>query len=180
MRRERGAPAGGSRRSVDGTYSFPPWHATERGCLRLQEVHHRIALLVAASTLEMDRHIAIGTHGNGVSAPKICRSCGGDPGSQLASGVGMRANQGPNRQQMRVVEDNRAVDAGQFDQLPLLLDGTGLLADGDVFNRTSDQDLSAGPVRDRMAVAFPGRAGCLGFRMLTGFRMRSRIRCSGS
>ena len=114
----------------------------------LQEVHHRIALLVAVSTLEMDRHIAVGTHGNGVSAPKICRFCRGDPGSQLASGVGMRSDQCPNRQEMGVIEDNRAVDAGQFDQLPLPLDGTGLLADGDVFDRTSDQNLSAGPVRE--------------------------------
>ena len=86
-----------------------------------QEVHHRIALPVAVATLEMDRNIAIGTHGNGVGAPKIGRSCGVGPGAQLAAGVGMRSNQGPHRQEIRVIEDNRPVDTGQFDQLPLLL-----------------------------------------------------------
>ena len=39
-------------------------------------------------------------------------------GRQLASGVGMRADQGPDRQEMGVVEDNGPVDTGQFDQLP--------------------------------------------------------------
>ena len=129
----------------------------------------------------MDGHIPVGTYGNGVGTPKICRFCGGDPGSQLASGVGMRSNQRPDCQQMAVVEDDRTVDACQFGQLPLPLDGAGPLADGDVFNRISNQDLSAGPIGDPLPLCVPdGGMMLAGLRMLTGLRIRSRIRCSGS
>ena len=66
--------------------------------MRSQEVHYRIALLVAAPAPEMDRYVPVGTHGNGVCAPKICRSCGGHPGSQITSGIRMSSDQCPNRQ----------------------------------------------------------------------------------
>ena len=92
-----------------------------------------------------------------MGAPKIGRSGGVGPGPQLlAARLGMRADQGPHCQEMGVVENDGAVDTGQFDELPLPLDGTGPLADGDVFDRTSDQSLAGGAVRGRMAVVFPG------------------------
>ena len=80
------------------------------------------------------------------------------PGAELAARVGMRADQRPHRHQIRVIEDNPGVDTGQFDELPLFY-GTGLLADGDAFNRTANQGQPAGPVGKGMAVAFPGRGG---------------------
>ena len=148
---------------------------------RSQEVHHGVALPVAVATLEVDRHVAVGTHGNGVAPQRyadraaVVRAPNWLPASGCDRIKAPTASRWASSKTMAP-----SIQAISTSCLFFLMEPV-LLADGDVFDRTSDQDLSAGPVGRPWPLCFAsGGRMHSGFRMLTGFRIRSRIRCSGS
>ena len=94
---------------------------------------------------------------------------------QLVPHAGMRADQGPDRQEVLVVENHRPVDAGHLDEPPLPFQRAGLLAHGDVFDGAADEGLAAGHRRQAAGSACPAEK-----MMLSGLSTRSAMRCSGS
>ena len=154
---------------------FLGYRRTHRPTRPSEEIHHRVALLIAVAALEVDGDVAVGADLDRPRAPEIRRAGRRGPRAQLVPTLGCERTRAPTAK--RWLSSKTTAPSTQAISMSrrFRFNEPDLLADGNVLDGAADQGLAAGRRRRRRMPSVSGEK-----TMLSGLSTRSAMRCSGS